>query len=212
MNVANLDYNGYNGNIYYEIAKCECENNRNRGCWMNNIVYKELKIEDINTKLFSKFNRYQDVKKCWRKIDGEWILKDIAFVENWSEREYEFLVKCLIDTINMGGSVYAAFKDNYLVGFASLENEKFGAENKYLQLSSIHTSYKSRGLGIGKKLFSIMIEEAKKRGAKKLYISAHSSEESRAFYEKLGCVEAEEYNKKLVKLEPCDCQLEYKII
>lgn len=179
---------------------------------MNNIIYRELKIEELNTNLFSKFNRYQDVKKCWRKIDGEWILKDIAFVESWDEKEYEFLVECLINTINTGGSVYAAFKDNHLVGFASLENEKLGTENQYLQLSSIHNSYEVRGFGIGRKLFNIMIEEAKKRGAKKLYISAHSSEETRAFYGKLGCVEAEEYNEKLVELEPCDCQLEYKIV
>ena len=177
-----------------------------------NIIYKEIKIEDLNTKLFDKFERHQVVKKCWRKIDGEWVLKDIAFVEKWNENDYEDLVKCLINTIKTGGSVYASFKDNYLMGFASLENEKFGFKNQYLQLSNIHISNDSRGFGIGKKLFNIMVEEAKKRGAKKLYISAHSSEETCAFYKKLGCVEAEEYNQKLVELEPCDCQLEYKII
>lgn len=179
---------------------------------MNSVIYRELKVEELNTNLFDKFNRHQDVKKCWRKIDGEWVLKDIAFVEHWSKEDYEFLVECLINTIKIGGSVYAAFRDEYLIGFASLENEKFGSRNQYLQLSSIHTSYESRGLGIGKKLFNIMIEEAKKRRAKKIYISTHSSEESQAFYEKLGCVEAEEYNEKLVELEPCDCQLEYKVV
>lgn len=179
---------------------------------MNKVSYRELKIEELSTNLFNKFNRYQDVKKCWRKVNGEWILKDIAFVEHWTKEDYEMLVEYLINTIKTGGSVYAAFNSDDLIGFASLENEKFGTENQYLQLSSIHTSYESRGLGIGKKLFNIMIEEAKKRGVKKLYISAHSSEESRAFYEKLGCVEAKEYNEKLAELEPCDCQLEYKVV
>ncbi len=65
---------------------------------------------------------------------------------------------------------------------------------------------------IGKKLFSIMCEEAKEKGAKKLYISAHSSEETQGFYKTLGCVEAKEYNSKLVAEEPCDCQLEYSLI
>lgn len=177
-----------------------------------NIVYRELDIKELNINLFKNFERYQDVKKCWRKIDGEWILKDIAFVEKWGEVDYEELVNYLTNTINSGGSVYAAFNNNRLIGFASLENERFGTENQYLQLSNIHVSNESRGLGIGKKLFNIMVEEAKKRGAKKLYISSHSSEETRAFYDRLGCVEAEEYNKKLVELEPCDCQLEYKIV
>jgi len=31
MNIANSDYNGYNGNIYYEITKREYENNKSRG-------------------------------------------------------------------------------------------------------------------------------------------------------------------------------------
>jgi hypothetical protein len=48
-------------------------------------------------------------------------------------------------------------------------------------------------------------------GAQKLYISAHSSQESQAFYKAMGCVEAMEYNKRLVSEEPCDCQLEYNL-
>lgn len=34
---------------------------------LESIIYKELKITDINTVLFSGFDRYQEVKKCWRK-------------------------------------------------------------------------------------------------------------------------------------------------
>ena len=49
---------------------------------------------------------------------------------------------------------------------------------------------------------------AKAKGAKKLYISAHSSVESQAFYKAIGCREAEEYSQPHVEKEPCDCQLE----
>ncbi len=54
-------------------------------------------------------------------------------------------------------------------------------------------------------------ERAKAMGAEKLYISAHSSKESQAFYKAVGCVEAEEYNPASVEKEPCDCQLEYRL-
>lgn len=64
-------------------------------------------------------------------------------------------------------------------------------------------------MGIGRGLFELITEKAKEMGARKLYISAHSSEESQAFYIKLGCHEAIEYNEKLVAEEPCDCQLEF---
>ena len=46
-------------------------------------------------------------------------------------------------------------------------------------------------------------------GRKPLYISAHSSVESQAFYKApMGCVEAREYQAFHVEKEPCDCQLE----
>ena len=54
-------------------------------------------------------------------------------------------------------------------------------------------------------------EWAKKKGAGKLYISAHSSVESQAFYRAMGCMEAEVYNSKHVEEEPCDCQLECRL-
>ncbi|MCC5464644.1 hypothetical protein [Pelosinus baikalensis] len=40
-------------------------------------------------------------------------------------------------------------------------------------------------------------------GARKIYISAHSSEESQAFYKVIGCVEAVEINKQLLDAEGC---------
>lgn len=48
-------------------------------------------------------------------------------------------------------------------------------------------------------------------GEEIIYISAHSSVESQAFYKAMGCVEAEEYSIKHVEKEPCDCQLECKV-
>lgn len=176
-----------------------------------NITIRELNINEITTHLFANFNRYQDVKKCWRKENGKWQLKDIAFVEQWTSEEYEYLVKCLQNTIATGGRVIGAFCNNLLAGFASIENNLFGGQNEYLQLSSIHVSLDKRGMGIGKNLFSISCKNAKEMGAKKLYISAHSSQETQAFYKALGCREAEEYNKKMVENEPFDCQLEFRL-
>lgn len=56
--------------------------------------------------------------------------------------------------------------------------------------------------------FTNIKEWAKQKGAKKLYISAHSAVESQAFYKSMVCVEAEVYNQKHVEDEPYDCQLE----
>lgn len=172
------------------------------------VVYRELGKDEICIALFKDFNRYQDVKKCWRKENEKWIIKEVEFIEKWGEEEFKYLVECLINTIEKGGCVLGAFQDGMLVGFAALENILFGSNREYLELSSLHTSYEKRGMGIGKKLISLIKEKAISMGAKKLYISAHSSVESQAFYKAVGCNEAAEYNKRLVEKEPCDCQLE----
>lgn len=172
------------------------------------IQYRQLGEEDLRYELFGGFIRHQNVTKCRRKEDGKWVVKDAPFVDDWSETDYKFLVTCLINTVNTGGFVYAAFCDGILKGFVSVESAMFGGENKYLDLSGIHVSEDMRGKGIGRMLFSAAAEWAKRKGAGKLYISSHSAVETQAFYRSMGCVEALEYNKEHVEREPYDCQLE----
>lgn len=176
---------------------------------MEQITYREIEKEEITRRLFDGFERYQKVTRCWRKVDGEWILKDIAFIDDWGEKEYEFLVECLRRTVDTGGAVLGAFCDERLIGFASVEGRRLGSRGQYMQLSSLHVSCRVRGRGTGKALFARACAFARGKGAEKLYISAHSAEETQAFYHAVGCVEAEEYDAALAAAEPCDCQMEF---
>lgn len=172
-------------------------------------TYEILAESQISRELFRDFKRYQEVKRCWRKEEDGWKLKEIPFIEEWGEPEYEFLVKCLKNTVKTGGFVFGCFVEGKLAGFTSVENKPFGSGKQYVQLSSIHISQESRGRGYGSKLFRCAVSAGRMMGAEKLYISAHSAEETQAFYHAMGCVEAEEYNLELFAAEPCDCQLEY---
>lgn len=172
------------------------------------IEYRELMEAEIARPLFAEFRRRQEVTRCFRKIGGKWEIRPIAFVDDWSPENYDELVRCLKNTVRTGGHVIGAFSEGALKGFASLEPERFGSRNQYMDLSSIHVSEEMRGHGIGKALFSLIKAAARAAGAEKLYISAHSAVESQAFYRAMGCVEAEEYEKRHVEKEPCDCQLE----
>lgn len=176
------------------------------------IVYKELMVEDIEYSMFAFFDRTQVVTKCWRKIDGEWLIKDVPFIDNWSQEEYQEGVQYLKRVIELKGYVVGAFYNGQLKGFASVEYAIFGASAKYMNLSNIHVSKDMRQNGIGKKLFHLAKNWAKEHHAEKLYISAHSAIESQAFYKAMGCVEAVEYNKQLAEKEPCDCQLECSLL
>lgn len=170
--------------------------------------YRTLHAEEMNRALFKDFIRRQIVTKCWRRENGRWVIKEAPFVDDWTEKDYQTLISCLKNTIISNGFVYGAFDDGKLKGFVSVEPEIFGGEQGYCDLSSIHVSEDMRKKGIGRTLFLAAKEWAKQKGAKKLYISAHSAVESQAFYQSMGCVEAEVYHQKHVEAEPYDRQLE----
>lgn len=172
------------------------------------IHYKTLTEPEITRELFSCFIRHQTVTKCLRRENGRWTVKDAPFIDNWSEDDYRILVQCLKNTAATGGFVYGAFADGVLKGFVSVEPELCGSQKQYLDLSSLHTSEDMRRNGIGRQLFLAAKKWAKEKGAGKLYISAHSAVESQAFYEALGCVDAQEYIQKHAEQEPYDRQME----
>ena len=175
------------------------------------IQYREVQADEINRDLFKDFIRRQVVTKCWRKENGIWVIREDPFTDDWSESDYRILISCLRNTMQTGGFVYAAFYMDMLKGFVSAEAELFGEERKYVDLSSIHVSEDMRNHGIGTRLFLAAKEWAGKRGADKLYISAHSAVESQAFYKKMGCTEAQICLPQHTKAEPFDCQLECNI-
>jgi len=173
------------------------------------IEYRNLQEQEIDRRLFRTFIRRQVVNQCLRRENGAWVVRSDPFIDDWTEDDYQTLISCLHNTIHTGGFVCGAFSDGELKGFVSVENDFFGGENRYQDLSSLHVSEDMRGAGIGKALFLSAAEWARKQGAKKLYISAHSAIESQAYYCAMGCVEATEYNQKHVEAEPYDCQMEY---
>ncbi len=172
------------------------------------LQYRNIDMSEMTLDLFQAFQRKQIVTDVWRKEDGKWVIKSDPFVDDWGRDEYEELVRCLKNTLETGGLVYGAFIDGELKGFASVEALPMGSRLQYMDLSSIHVSRDVRGQGIGRELFLAAKRFAGEKGAEKLYISAHSAVESQAFYRRMGCVEAEEYNAQHVAREPYDCQLE----
>ncbi|MCJ7687913.1 MAG: GNAT family N-acetyltransferase, partial [Clostridiaceae bacterium] len=91
---------------------------------------------------------------------------------------------------------------------ANLESSFVGGCAEYLEMPFIHVSSRHRGKGIGEKIFRVMLNTAKKRGAHKIYIASHPSIESQGFYKKLGCELTKEINDEIYNCEPLDIQLE----
>lgn len=173
--------------------------------------YRTISTDEISPALFDGFIRTQKVVKCRRKRGSEWVTVDAPFIDDWDEGDIKGLCAGLSRTVSGGGVMFGAFIGGKLKGFAAIEPEFFGSRSQYLILSELHVSAEHRGHGMGRRLFELSKSWAKRRGAEKLYMSTHSALESQAFYASVGCVEAEEYNPRLVEKEPCDCQLECEI-
>ena len=173
------------------------------------VIYREITFAELNTEIFSEFIRKQIVTDCWRKVNGDWIIKSDPFIDDWNNNDLAFLTECLKNTVSTGGLLYGAFVKEKLKGFVSVESAALGSDKQYLDLSCIHVSKDMRRQGIGRKLFETAKQYAKQKNAKKLYISAHSAVETQAFYKAMKCTEAQEYDKHHVEKEPYDCQLEY---
>lgn len=118
------------------------------------LSFRVLTIEEINLELFAHFRRHQIVERCYHKDHkGNWMIKSEPFIDDWSVKQYSFLVERLINTIKTGGFVYGAFVENELKGFASVESEIFDNVQQYADLTSLHVSDDMRRHGIGKGLF-----------------------------------------------------------
>jgi ribosomal protein S18 acetylase RimI-like enzyme len=167
------------------------------------LIYKELSIDDLKDDLLDHFNRYQKINNYWKKNnDGVWVLinrndsinglrnADNIYDDDWDENEKVKIINIkLRDSIVNGGFVIGVYLNNKLIAFANLLAGLLGENNEYIKLTMLHVSYEYRNMGIGKKLFGICVDKAKTTGTKKLYISAHFSEETQSFYKKMGCVD-----------------------
>ena len=171
--------------------------------------YSEIGAEMLGAELFSGFIRRQEVKRCWRRSGGQWVVKDIEFVDDWDAGDYRRVLGQLRDVLDSGGAVWGAVREGRLKGFASVDGRLIGSEGQYAVLEELHVSQDCRRMGMGRELFFRAAESARGLGAGKLYISTMSAVESQAFYISMGCVEAVEPDPRHVEKEPCDVQREY---
>lgn len=172
------------------------------------VSFDEIFFYDLSPGLFERFNRHQEVDFRWRKKEGKWVLQKAPCTEEWNKNDIVSLMDRLGRTLRSGGIMLGAMTGRHLIGFASVEYESFGPDYEYILLSNLYVSFGHRRKGIGSKLFKMACNTAKRMGARKLYISAHSAEETQAFFKAMKCVEAVHCNRELLLSSPNDCQLE----
>jgi len=170
---------------------------------------RPLHLNELTRELFASFNRRQEVTFCRRRVGISWRMVYCPFTDDWTEEQFLHQIHNLQTTLRSGGAVFGAFVDGMLKGFAAVEGKPLGPHDLYRDLTSLHISADCRGRGLGRMLFGLAARWAHENGAHKLYISAHSAQETQAFYAAMGCVDTLWPSPEHVALEPFDCQLEY---
>lgn len=152
------------------------------------------------------------IKHAWREVDGKRQLIDLNYDENGFPDGDDVHKKALEETIINGGCAIAVFDNQEkCVGFITLNKGIFGHRWKYVLLDQLFISRNYRNQGIGRALFELVVLQAKKWFADKVYVCAGSSEDTIAFYKALGFVEAKEIDPSLLEDDPRDIHLEYQL-
>jgi predicted N-acetyltransferase YhbS len=157
-------------------------------------------------------DRREAIEAVYYLENGTLTLKTEHFdAHGWPPGETETYTPLLYDSYDHGGWLYGLFDGDRLVGVAVLEGRFIGRLRDQLQLKFLHVSHGYRDQGLGRRLFELAAAEARRRGARRLYISATPSQHTIDFYLGLGCTVTPEPHAELFALEPEDIHLEFAI-
>ncbi len=155
-------------------------------------------------------DRSEVIEAVYSVEGGALVLKPEHFdAHGWPPGEAETYTPLLEDCYDRGGWFYGLFDDDRLMGVAMLESRFIGQGRDQLQLKFLHVGNGYRDQGLGRHLFHLAADEARRRGARRLYISATPSQHTVDFYLGLGCRVTGEPDLDLFALEPEDIHLEY---
>ncbi|MGQ8874452.1 GNAT family N-acetyltransferase [Paenibacillus sp. TSA_86.1] len=131
---------------------------------------------------------------------------------NWDQEQLQEIQDRYIYELQQGGMAYGAFEGVRLVGFGVLAHQFRGKEHNQLQLDLMYVSRAYRRQGIGQRILTFLSNEARKRGAKSLYISSTETRSAVSFYQSQGSHMTSDVDEELHTKEPKDIHMTIKIV
>jgi GNAT superfamily N-acetyltransferase len=176
-------------------------------------VIRGRRLERAELAAIWTIDRSETVEGVYTLHGGVLVLEAEHFdAPGWPPGEAATYGPLLADCHDRGGWFYGLFDDDRLVGVAVLESHFIGRPADQLQLKFLHVGNGYRDQGLGRRLFELAAGEARRRGARRLYISATPSQHTIDFYLGLGCTVTPEPDAGLFALEPEDIHLEYLLV
>ena len=156
-----------------------------------------------------EIDRTEVTETVYAIVDGTLTLRRQHHdLKGWPPGEAEKYTPILVDCFDRGGWFHGLFDGEKLLGVAVLDGRFIGGDRRQLQLAFLHVSSGYRDRGLGRRLFRLAADEARRRSARSLYISATPSQHTVDFYRGRGCVVARVPDPQLFELEPEDIHLE----
>ena len=149
-----------------------------------------LTIENIVSELLFDFCHHQVITKTYIHDNNEWKTTDTHILREWSLEKKKWISQYLQQQIERGGFVVAAFDEDILIGFCSIDGCLLGKTAKYANMTMLFVDDRYKRKGIGKKLFFEICSCARLLKADKIFISAIPSVETVNFYFNIGCKDA----------------------
>jgi GNAT superfamily N-acetyltransferase len=161
-----------------------------------------------DAELLAELDRSESVPMLCAVRDGRIVpLGHGEEVPQWSGAWLDGVVAFARRHLEAGGTGVAAFAGDQLAGVAVLGSGPVGGDPRQLPLAILHVDRGHRRHGVASRLFLEMREEAARRGARRLYISATPSEGAVRFYLGQGARLATPPDPELLAREPDDVHL-----
>ncbi len=173
----------------------------------SDIQYRQLARSEIDKLV--EIDRTETIERIYYFREGTLVLEDERWdVPEWSAARKQQLIAHLRTVFDHEATIYGAFDGGLLVGMSVLDHNFVQTGERRLNLEGLWVSDQYRGQKIGKTLFQLAAQDARRRGAKALYVSATPSENTVGFYMYLGCCLTELVDPQLFEREPEDIHLE----
>lgn len=168
-------------------------------------------VADSDLDFVFTFERRQVVDRVIRLQAGQPVESADPFIDDWSTAERQEVKDTLRVALANGGMVCLETCKGRVVGFACVDGAPVDPGGRYYPLKEFHVETGERGRGIGRRLFARCLEEARRKGFQRLYVSSHSARETVLFYQRQGCVDAQWLWPEQVEREPFDYPMEYEV-
>ncbi|MDN5284520.1 MAG: family N-acetyltransferase [Mucilaginibacter sp.] len=175
-----------------------------------NIVYRLMDLS-ITGRL-GEIDRSETIDLTYEMDQGT-LLETETHMEclSWSTDDLKEIQEQYRLELTKGGMAIGAFAGETLVGFGVLGHQFVGPDHDQLPVQLMYVSRNFRRQGIGTRILEMIGDEAGKRGAKYLYISATETQSAVSFYFSNGSNVLDVADKELLKKEPKDIHMSKKL-